>query len=85
MLPLAVASSARRQSGQVPKRFFPEVSHLLALAAALPDAQDCPAAQAELEAGQGSYTRRVERYVRQREKRGLKHRPTTTVRGRPTV
>ena len=55
------------------------VNHLLALAAALPDAQDRPTAEEELTAAQRSYTRRVERYIRQREKRGLRHRPINTL------
>jgi hypothetical protein len=65
---------------QVPRKFIPEVNHLFSLAHDLAPGTERHAIRvANLEEAQKLYTKRVQAYIRKREKRGLKHRPTTTV------
>jgi hypothetical protein len=44
-----------------------------------PDEEDYAERLEELDAAQKRYTKRVQAYIRKREKRGLKHRPSNTV------
>jgi hypothetical protein len=65
---------------QIPRKFIPEVNHLLTLARDLaPTEEGHTERLGELDEAQKRYTKRVQAYVRKREKRGLKHRPSNTV------
>jgi hypothetical protein len=77
---LAVTTLSLLMVSQIPRKFVPEVNHLLTLARDLaPEEEDHEGRLAELEAAQKQYTKRVQAFIRKREKRGLKHRPSNTV------
>lgn len=65
---------------QIPRRFVPAVNRLLESAAALaPGTQGDDSRLAALGRAQRRYNRRVEGFIRARDKHGLKHKPNNTV------
>jgi hypothetical protein len=78
---LAVTTPLLLIISQIPRKFVPEINYLLTLARDLaPEEESHERRLAELEVAQKRYTKRVQAFIRKREKRGLKHRPNNIIK-----